>query len=680
MVDIKLFGRPFLTVKKTISSVNAAVRWLLEQWDNGDAEITQGNAYGKHVWVYSCVNAIARNIAQIPFRLFRVNTDKEITSGPAYEFFYDPSPMLSKFQLWEGTETYKQIRGESFWHLLRGGVNVVSIEFLEPSRMEPVIVDGLLKGWNYAKEKGGKVLIDPEEIVHFKFFNPYNNYRGLSPLTAAMLGIQIDDDVRKFDRNILRNGSYPGSLIESPEVMTDDDFARFKQRMDAGHKGVNKAGALMILEGGAKYKELKITPQEMQFLDKKRMAREETAAVFKVPPIEIGIFEDANRANADVQTKMFWTKCLIPEMRYIEDVLNTSFFPRLYPDLEGRFDLTAIKELAEDLEKASQTAQRFYSMGVPLAELNKRLDLGFDLSRVPWKDTVLVPFNLVPISDIVSGAATTPPASADERMARALGEINKYHIDGNKVVMDKERKHYIHWKRFIQRLNPLISKMQNKVSRYVFEARQRVLEKYMELTKSIKGINDAQIFDEAAEFGELKKTISPLILEGLKAGGQDVFDELGIAGTFDLVDQRTIDYFNRQIIKLKEITGTLREEIRLTLQEGVARNMTTADIVEALKHDFNIAGNRARTIARTEITSSANGGRVFGYIENGIEKHEWVNSFDSDVRDEHRISEIVPVGEEFSNGLKWPGDKDGSGSTQGNIINCRCTTIAVIKQ
>jgi len=233
-------------------------------------------------------------------------------------------------------------------------------------------------------------------------------------------------------------------------------------------------------------------------------------------------------------------------------------------------------------------------------------------------------------------------------------------------------------------LSPLINRTQSKVKRYMFEARQRVLERYIDQTKGIAKhvetkmkAEDLFLFD--LELKELKKYMSPLIAEGVKAGGNDALEELGIEGAFDIVDQRTVDYFNGQVVKLKEITGTLREVVKLTLQEGVDKNLTTADIVEALKHDFNLAGNRARTIARTEITSSANGGRVMGYFENGVDEHEWVNSFDSDVRDEHRISEIVPVGEEFSNGLKWPGDKDGSGSTPGNIINCRCTTIAVIK-
>lgn len=663
------------------------------QWDNADTKINKSNAYERHVWVYSCVSAIARNIAQVPLKLYSKGTQKEIKSGPAYAFFENPSRYLAKSQLWEGTETYKQIRGEAFWHLLRGGSNIAEMEFLDPERMEQIVLDGVISGWTYTRAGSGqKVFIETEEVIHFKFFSPSDNYRGMSPLTAAMLGIQIDDDVRRFDKSVLQNGSYPGSLIEAPETMTDEEFARFTERMKAGNKGVEKAGSMMILEGGAKYRELKITPQEMQFLEKKRMAREETAAVFKVPPIEIGIFEDANRANAEVQTKMFWTKNLCPEMAYIEAVLNSYFFPVAFPGVECKFDLTTIKELADDLATAAQTAKLFYEMGVPFSVINQRMNLGFDLAKMPWRDTVLVNFSMTPIENVISGVAATPeeapeetpegeetPAQDTTRMVAALKSIDATFVDGNKIIPMKDKKHYLHWKRLIARLNPLIVKTESKVSRYIFEARQRVLQRYTDLAKSAK-ISGDEIFDESAELRELKKALTPAILEAIIAGGQDVFDELQISGTFDLVDQRAVDFFNRTIVKLKEITGTLREEVRLTIQEGIAQSLTNADIVEALKHDFNIAGNRARTIARTEVTSAANGGRVMAYFGSGIEKHEWVNSFDANVRELHQISEVVEVGTEFSNGLKWPGDKDGSGSSPENVINCRCTTIAIIEK
>ena len=41
----------------------------------------------------------------------------------------------------------------------------------------------------------------------------------------------------------------------------------------------------------------------------------------------------------------------------------------------------------------------------------------------------------------------------------------------------------------------------------------------------------------------------------------------------------------------------------------------------------------------------------------------------------------VNYGEEFKNGLKWPGDRTGSGSYAGNLINCRCCmTVAADNQ
>jgi uncharacterized protein with gpF-like domain len=94
---------------------------------------------------------------------------------------------------------------------------------------------------------------------------------------------------------------------------------------------------------------------------------------------------------------------------------------------------------------------------------------------------------------------------------------------------------------------------------------------------------------------------------------------------------------------------------------------------------FDGAKNRVKTIARTEINSAANGGKFIGFKDAGVEKHEWLNSFDSDVREAHSNNvgvggEVVELGESFSNGLVHPGDPGGD---PGEVINCRCTTIAV---
>ena len=86
----------------------------------------------------------------------------------------------------------------------------------------------------------------------------------------------------------------------------------------------------------------------------------------------------------------------------------------------------------------------------------------------------------------------------------------------------------------------------------------------------------------------------------------------------------------------------------------------------------------AQRIARTEINSAQNDGAFDIYGELGVEYHQWWTAQDERVREtpqaDHRElhGKIVKVGNSFSNGLQYPGDRTGRIV---QWINCRCTTI-----
>lgn len=86
--------------------------------------------------------------------------------------------------------------------------------------------------------------------------------------------------------------------------------------------------------------------------------------------------------------------------------------------------------------------------------------------------------------------------------------------------------------------------------------------------------------------------------------------------------------------------------------------------------------------ARTSTTGAQNAGRVDAYKRAermGIHlEQEWLATLDSRTRDSHRHmdGEHVKIGEEFSNGCRFPGDPDGPGS---EIWNCRCTLVPRIE-
>jgi hypothetical protein len=133
---------------------------------------------------------------------------------------------------------------------------------------------------------------------------------------------------------------------------------------------------LAVLEGGAKYKQLVPSQKDMEFLNQKKWNRDEILACFKVPKLELGIWDDVNFAVAKVQAREFWVKTLIPKMKLIEYVMYTQLFSVTGTGkVFGDFDLTDIEALQGDLNEKMDIARKMFEMGYPANIINKRLKL-----------------------------------------------------------------------------------------------------------------------------------------------------------------------------------------------------------------------------------------------------------------------------------------------------------------
>ena len=187
------------------------------------------NAYKKESYVYSAIYSCAINLAGVPFR-FYTGTDLErdvVESSPYDQLFESPNPFMSRFQLWEATEIYLKLRGECMWVFEGGGLygkgtNNIPAEIypMDPALFSPIIdkSNGLIAAWELRGANGEKVILEQDvEVLQFKKYNPYDKYRGLSPLEAAARSVKMGQSVRQLNDSILDNGAEPGGVLTSEQ-------------------------------------------------------------------------------------------------------------------------------------------------------------------------------------------------------------------------------------------------------------------------------------------------------------------------------------------------------------------------------------------------------------------------------------------------------------------------------
>ena len=126
---------------------------------------------------------------------------------------------------------------------------------------------------------------------------------------------------------------------------------------------------------------------------------------------------------------------------------------------------------------------------------------------------------------------------------------------------------------------------------------------------------------------------------------------------------------------MDRVDGFIMENLTGSYNDGVG--------IDEAKQRLTVKYNglkswEAERIARTEINGAQNDAAFDVYGELGVEYHMWWTAQDERVREEpqadHRKmhGKIVKVGTAFSNGLLYPGDRQGRIA---EWINCRCTTV-----
>lgn len=350
-------------------------------------------AYSQVVWVYACVSTIATAVAGAPLKTYRqtAKSVEEISDNRLARLLFDVNPHISSYDLWEATASFLELSGNCYWEIERDAEGVPSAIYpMRPDRVK-IVPDksDFVKGYIY-EVNGRSVSLDADDVIHFKYFNPANEYYGLGPIAAIRNSIIVDQYSVAYNKAFFKNGAHPGGVLETESSLSDETFNRLRKQWEEGHKGTSRAHRIAVLEDGLKYKPIGLSPRDMEFLNQRKFCREEICAVFKVPPALVGIYEYANYANADQQNRSFWEKTIVPKMRKLEQKLNNSLVPMFgQQGSDGgrvfvRFDTSAVEALKENEDVKSQVQERLVRAGIMTINEIRRLE---NLPPVPWGDT-----------------------------------------------------------------------------------------------------------------------------------------------------------------------------------------------------------------------------------------------------------------------------------------------------
>ena len=368
------------------------------------------DGYSENAIVYRCINEIANNASRVKILLFR--GDQEVDNHPLLDLLYKPSPTMSQVEYFQALYSYLLIAGNNYI-LSVGGDKSPPTELynLRPDRMKirtgtramPVSYDYVLKG-----QVVESYLVDQatgnSKVKHIKLFNPLDDYYGMSPMAASSVDIDQHNLANKHNVNLLQNGARPsGAVIFNPKDETGghvqlSDVQRNQLMNDVNQRfsGTGNAGKPMLLEGDFDWKEMGLSPKDMDFIQLKNMSAKDIALVYGVPSQLIGIPDSQTYSNFAEAKLALYNETIIPLLDRIQGDLNEWLVPMFNEQgLELRYDIDSIPAMAEQRKRVFESVTAGVKDGI-LTRNEAREQLGYE--PMEGADSLLVPANLMPLN------------------------------------------------------------------------------------------------------------------------------------------------------------------------------------------------------------------------------------------------------------------------------------------
>lgn len=292
------------------------------------------------------------------------------------------------------------LRGECFripvfepWQAATGAQpRLRSVLILDPARFQHIVEDNQLMGWRYMDYSRNSPLSSqvflPEEVWHEKLPNPFDFWRGMSPLGVASVAASTDHAASLFMKGIMENNGDAGTILRTNEQLDPEQREQLLAALRERKRHVGTADRPILLWAGAEVVTPKLSSSDLQFLANRKFSLMEICAAFGVPE---EIISTTNAAKYDVMsgTRLnFIENRVVPLCRRLEaeDDITVKCID---PTAEGWFDTEDHPVLAEARRSRLAAARAGFDMGVPFNELNRAFDLGF--KPLPWGDQGYVP-------------------------------------------------------------------------------------------------------------------------------------------------------------------------------------------------------------------------------------------------------------------------------------------------
>lgn len=370
-------------------------------WDGFTGDSLAGIAVGpdtalKISTVYACVGLLSETIASLPLVVFRYLENEagreRAKNHSLYPILHDqPNQTQTAFDFVQMMQAHALLRGSGYARIKAGPRGFV--DQLEPYHPDNVHKEKLANGrirYQVRDDNGTWKPVNDEDMFEVGGLS-LDGWSTVSVINFARDSLSLNLAAERYGSKFFRNDSRPGGVLQTDGALKDGVAKRIKNEWEALHVGGNQH-RVAVLEGGLKWQQVGISPEEAQFLGTREFQAEDVCRWFRVPPHMVGLTSKATSWGSGIEEMNigFLTYTLRPWLTRWAQAIKRDLIlaPQTY-----FADFIVESLLRGDIE----TRYNAYSMGRQWGWLSVNEIRAYEnLNPVTGGDQFLTPLNMSP--------------------------------------------------------------------------------------------------------------------------------------------------------------------------------------------------------------------------------------------------------------------------------------------
>lgn len=299
-------------------------------WGSGDdfsvgtqsgSVVTQDSVF-KLNSIFSAVSLIADTISTLPLDSYiRVDGErKAFRPRPAWVAKPDVD-LISKEPFYNSVIVSLLLDGNAFIRVYRDSAGrPLNLVVLSPVDVE-VTRNGI--GRVMYRLKDHDELLSQEQVLHIIDVLKPGHIRGVSRIESLKDNWGLALSLESYAARFFGQGVSLAGHIEFPGNLTPEQAKDLSDGFSSRHGGFRKSHKVGVLSGGATFKSTTIENDKAQFLDSRRMAVEDVARAFNIPPHLLGLPGTNTYSSVEQNNIAFVTHTLRPIIQKLEGAFST---------------------------------------------------------------------------------------------------------------------------------------------------------------------------------------------------------------------------------------------------------------------------------------------------------------------------------------------------------------------